>query len=76
MSALVVTFLANLDVPNTSSLVFKSVHRGTLVVQTLMLEQLRDAEADMHILKASQISVNSAVRQGAGGTGRVMGRPV
>ncbi|CAM9304499.1 unnamed protein product [Ectocarpus sp. 6 AP-2014] len=60
MSALVVTFLANLDVPNASSLVFKSVHRGTLVVQTLMLEQLRDAEADMHILKASQISVNSA----------------
>lgn len=61
MSALVVTFLSHLDVPNASALVFKTLQKGTLVVQTLMLDQLRDAEADMHILKASQISVNSAV---------------
>lgn len=61
MSALVVTFLSHLDVPNASALVFKTLQKGTQVVQTLMLDQLRDAEADMHILKASQISVNSAV---------------
>ncbi|CAM9165011.1 unnamed protein product, partial [Scytosiphon promiscuus] len=60
MSALVVTFLSHLDVPNASAVVFKSLQKGTLVVQTLMLDQLRDAETDMHILKASQISVNSA----------------
>lgn len=63
MSALVVTFLSHLDVPNASALVFKTLQKGTLVVQTLMLDQLKDAEIDMHILKASQISVNSAVSQ-------------
>lgn len=63
MSALVVTFLSHLEVPNASALVFKSLQKGTEVVQTLMLEQLRGAETDMHILKASQISVNSSVRQ-------------
>lgn len=62
MSALVVTFLSHLEVPNASALVFKSLQKGTQVVQTLMLDQLRAAEADMHILKASQISVNSSVR--------------
>lgn len=61
MSALVVTFLSHLDVPNAGSLVLNSLEKGTAVVQKLMLEQLQDAENDMHILKASQISVNSAV---------------
>lgn len=61
MSALVVTFLAHLDVPNAGALVFASLETGTVVVQQLMLEQLQDAENDMHILKASQISVNAAV---------------
>lgn len=60
MSALVVTFLSHLDVPNAGALVFKSLQKGMAVVQSLMLEQLHDAENDMHILKASQISVNSA----------------
>lgn len=64
MSALVVTFLSHLEVPNAGALVFKSLQKGTAVVQTLMLEQLQDAENDMHILKASQISVNSAVSRG------------
>lgn len=63
MSALMVTFLTHLDVPNASTLVFKNLQKGTEVVQGLMLEQLHDAENDMHILKASQISVNSAVRR-------------
>lgn len=61
MSALVVTFLSHLDVPNAGSIVLQSLEQGTAIVQTLMLEQLRNAETDMHILKASQISVNSAV---------------
>lgn len=61
MSALVVTFLSHLEVPSAGALVFKSLRNGTVVVQSLMLDQLHDAEKDMHILKASQISVNSAV---------------
>lgn len=61
MSALVVTFLSHLDVSNAGALVFKSLQKGTAVVQSLMLDQLHAAENDMHILKASQISVNSAV---------------
>lgn len=61
MSALVVTFLSHLEVPNAGSLVLNSLEQGTAVVQKLMLEQLQNAENDMHILKASQISVNSAV---------------
>ncbi|CAM9436333.1 unnamed protein product [Ascophyllum nodosum] len=60
MSALMVTFLSHLDVPNACTLVLKNLQKGTAVVQGLMLEQLHDAENDMHILKASQISVNSA----------------
>ena len=65
MSALMVTFLSHLDVPNACTLVLKNLQKGTAVVQGLMLEQLHDAENDMHILKASQISVNSAVRGGS-----------
>lgn len=61
MSALVVTFLSHLEVPSAGALVFKSLRNGTVVLQSLMLDQLHDAEKDMHILKASQISVNSAV---------------
>lgn len=75
MSALVVTFLSHLDVPNASALVFKTLQKGTLVVQTLMLDQLRDAEADMHILKASQISVNSAVSVDSRESDDERGRP-
>lgn len=71
MSALVVTFLSHLEVPNAASLAFSSLERGTAVVQQLMLEQLQDAENDMHILKASQISVNSAVRTTSNVTGHL-----
>ncbi|CAM9854530.1 unnamed protein product [Choristocarpus tenellus] len=60
MLALMVTFLDHLEVPGAGDLVFATLENGAEVIQRLMKEQMEDAEKDMHILKASQISVNSS----------------
>ncbi|CAM9620887.1 unnamed protein product [Discosporangium mesarthrocarpum] len=60
MLALMVTFLDHLRASGAGDLVYAAMEKGAEVVQRVMRGQLQDAEKDMHILKASQISVNSA----------------
>ncbi|CAM9400088.1 unnamed protein product, partial [Phaeothamnion confervicola] len=60
VAGLVVSFLSSLDVPNAAGQTMAALEKAAGVVRSLVLEQLRETEADGHILKASQISVNSA----------------
>ncbi|CAM9343266.1 unnamed protein product [Chrysoparadoxa australica] len=60
LGGMMATFLSHLEVPNAGGLVFVTLESGASIVQQLILDQVAEAEKDLHILKTSQISVNAA----------------
>lgn len=60
LASLMAAFLAHMEVREAGAMVIGTLERGVGVIRQIMLEQLQSAETDMHILKASQISINSA----------------